>query len=191
LEGVPLRHETDVLASKWSPDGTRIATASQDLARIWDVSIGQQIGVPLSHYDVVHDVAWSPDGTRLATAAGDNQGRVFDLLSGSLPPRTVFSALLESAAGMTSTDVGDFIPLSTEERIEKLSELDAVAAKANERNSFGRFIKWFLSDNYDRTRTISPFSLMTLGEYLEAVFTAGSSEERSAAESMLGRPPGR
>jgi WD40 repeat protein len=55
----------------FSPDGTRIATASDDkTARVWDSASGRELA-RLTHEDPVNGVAFSPDGTRIATASGD------------------------------------------------------------------------------------------------------------------------
>ena len=64
----------------WSPDGTRIATASQDsTARIWDAETGAVEAVAVGHKSVVNVVDWSPDGTRIATGGNDGTARVWDL----------------------------------------------------------------------------------------------------------------
>ncbi len=53
----------------FSPDGSRIATASDDAtARIWDVATGKQIAV-LQHKASVLTVAFSPDGSRVVTGS--------------------------------------------------------------------------------------------------------------------------
>ena len=73
------RHADRVMAVAWSPDGTRVATASADrTARMWDARTGQATGAPLQHANWVMAVAWSPDGTRVATASGDGTAQVWD-----------------------------------------------------------------------------------------------------------------
>ena len=68
-----LSHEHLVWAVAFSPDGTRLATGSEDrMARIWDPASGQEL-VRLSHDLGVRAVAFSPDGTRLATGSHDAQ----------------------------------------------------------------------------------------------------------------------
>ena len=85
LQGSPLTvaqvaHQNTVTWVMWSPDGTRVATASEDgTARVWDARTGQAVGAPLAHPQVrVYSVAWSPDGAWLATAADDKTARVWD-----------------------------------------------------------------------------------------------------------------
>jgi tetratricopeptide (TPR) repeat protein len=53
----------------FSPDGRRIATASEDgTARVWDAAGGQELLTLKLRRGRVSDVAFSPDGVRLATA---------------------------------------------------------------------------------------------------------------------------
>jgi WD40 repeat protein len=54
----------------FSPDGTRIVTASDDsTARIWDVVTKNEIAV-LQHHGGVKSAGFSPDGSRVVTASG-------------------------------------------------------------------------------------------------------------------------
>ncbi|MGJ6969017.1 nSTAND1 domain-containing NTPase [Streptosporangium sp. G11] len=77
-------HTGSVSSVVFSPDGTRLASASDDkTVRIWDVATHQQIGAPLvGHTRTVSSVAFSPDGTRLASAASDETVRLWDVATG-------------------------------------------------------------------------------------------------------------
>jgi WD40 repeat protein len=63
----------------FSPDGTRIVTASYDkTARVWNAD---GTGKPLlleGHQDVVYSAAFSPDGERIVTASWDKTARVWN-----------------------------------------------------------------------------------------------------------------
>src|SRR5262249_41059051 len=73
-------HTDPVSGVAFSPDGTRLATASGDkTAKVWDVASGQAVLTLSGHTDTVNGVAFSPDGTRLATASRDRTVRVYAL----------------------------------------------------------------------------------------------------------------
>ena len=77
-------HTDDVHAVVWSPDGTRLASASEDLTvRVWDPVTGTQLATLTGHTHGVRAVAWSPDGTRLASASEDDTARVWDPVRGT------------------------------------------------------------------------------------------------------------
>jgi WD40 repeat protein len=78
-----LHHSYWVMSASFSPDGTRIVTASKDhTARIWDAQSGEPIGKPLQHDDWVMSGSFSPDGTRIVTASEDSTARIWDARSG-------------------------------------------------------------------------------------------------------------
>jgi len=71
-------HDGFVYSAAFSPDGTRIVTASDDkTARIWDAASAKEIAV-LRHDDAVHSAAFSPDGSRIVTASNDETARIWD-----------------------------------------------------------------------------------------------------------------
>jgi WD40 repeat protein len=86
-QGTPLTlrgHASAVLAVCCSPDGTRIASASQDGAvKLWDARTGADVATLRGHTDGVTDVVYSPDGTRLATGSRDKTVKLWDATSGT------------------------------------------------------------------------------------------------------------
>ncbi|MCI0393838.1 MAG: hypothetical protein L0332_06535 [Chloroflexi bacterium] len=67
----------------FSPDGTRLATASFDnTVKIWDAQTGQELLTLADHSKVVNSVVFSPDGTRLASAADDSFIIIWDAQTG-------------------------------------------------------------------------------------------------------------
>jgi eukaryotic-like serine/threonine-protein kinase len=61
-------HGDSVNSAVFSPDGTRVATASRDqTARIWDARTGLPLTPPLHHNSEVVQALFSPDGRHLVT----------------------------------------------------------------------------------------------------------------------------
>ena len=74
-----------VSSAAFSPDGSRIVTASSDkTARIWDAATGKEIVVLRGHDDdgLVFSAAFSPDGSRIVTASDDKTARIWDAATG-------------------------------------------------------------------------------------------------------------
>jgi WD40 repeat protein len=77
-------HENDVTSAVFSPDGTRILTASRDnTARLWDAATGAERVVLSGHEETVWSAVFSPDGTRILTASRDNTTRLWDAATGA------------------------------------------------------------------------------------------------------------
>jgi WD40 repeat protein/serine/threonine protein kinase len=81
-------HSDMVWSVAFSPDGTRLATASRDKTiKLWDLTTGKPVATLLGHANVVKRVAFSRDGKRLASGGVGGEVRVWDLGTG----QTVFT----------------------------------------------------------------------------------------------------
>ncbi|MCX6929681.1 MAG: WD40 repeat domain-containing protein, partial [Verrucomicrobia bacterium] len=79
------QHDGHILFAKYSPDGQRFVTGSDDTtARLWDAHTGQPLTEPLKHDEEVTCAEFSPDGQRLVTVAKDGIVRIWDAITGDL-----------------------------------------------------------------------------------------------------------
>ncbi len=76
-------HQDPVQSIAWSPDGSKLATASDDhTAKVWEASTGRELFTLRDHQSSVSSIAWSPDGSKLATASLDQTAKVWEASSG-------------------------------------------------------------------------------------------------------------
>jgi WD40 repeat protein len=79
----PLQHADTLYAAGFSPDSTRVVTASADsTAQVWDAATGKKIGKPLRHVGRVWTASFSPDGAWVVTASEDRTAQVWDAANG-------------------------------------------------------------------------------------------------------------
>jgi tetratricopeptide (TPR) repeat protein len=80
-----LKHQGAVVHAAFSPDGSRVVTASEDsTARVWEASTGQPVSRPLKHQASVMHASFSPDGRRVVTASYDGTAQVWQVSTGEL-----------------------------------------------------------------------------------------------------------
>jgi WD40 repeat protein len=77
-------HTGRVFGVAFSPDGTLLATTSEDTTvRLWRTATGTHIRTLTGHTDTVRGVAFSPDGTLLATTSTDMTVRLWQTATGA------------------------------------------------------------------------------------------------------------
>lgn len=78
-------HKGTVNSAVFSPDGTRLLTASADeTARIWDARTCSTVAILKGHDGTVFSAAFNRDGTRVVTASGDMTARIWDARTGEI-----------------------------------------------------------------------------------------------------------
>jgi hypothetical protein len=93
-------HTAEVGAAFFSPDGTRVVTASEDnTARIWNAATGEPIATLTGHTATVWAASFSPDGTRVVTASWDQTARIWNTATGQrIATLTGHTAEIETAS---------------------------------------------------------------------------------------------
>ena len=161
--GQPMRHEDDVFSASFNPDGTQVVTASWDgTARIWEASSSAAVGQPMRHRAPVISASFSSDGARVVTASMDGTARIWEV---SLDPPLDSADLilaLQVLLGRRVAENGRLEELNPEEMVEGRRQLSTIASVDSD---FARVILWHLTDR--TTRTISPFSELTVPEHIE------------------------
>jgi WD40 repeat protein len=76
-------HHNSVGQVVWSPDGTKVASGSQDgTIRIWDIKNSKNLLIFYSHSNAILGVAWNPDGKEIASSSLDNTVIIWNSESG-------------------------------------------------------------------------------------------------------------
>jgi len=78
-----LRGHSRVNSVVFSPDGSRIASASHDgTVRIWNAMTGEFEAVLEGHSENVTSVVFSPDGMHIASVSHDDTARIWHTMTG-------------------------------------------------------------------------------------------------------------
>jgi WD40 repeat protein len=95
-------HQPNVRSAAFSPDGTRIVTASADkTARIWDTATGKEIAVLRGHAEVVSSAVFSSDGALIVTASLDGTARIWDASVATMSTKELVVEVCTRLRGLT------------------------------------------------------------------------------------------
>ena len=157
----PLKHNAEVNSAQFSPDGQRIVTGSLDnTARVWDAQTGQPLSELLKHTGGVWSAQFSPDGTRIVTVSGSTAG-IWDIAPSGTGFPDWLLPLAEVVAGERLNSQG--VLEATEQ--DPATVLGRIRQQASGNDDWVVWGRWFLADR--ATRTISPFSKVTMAEHLK------------------------
>lgn len=76
-------HGLQINDIEYSPDGTKIATCSEDFTiKIWEIATGKEMTTLFGHTKAVNDLAFAPDAKTLVSVGDDNKVIIWDVASG-------------------------------------------------------------------------------------------------------------
>ena len=120
---------TQVESMAFSPDGSRLASASLDqTVRLWDGTTGRPIKVLRGHSGWVDQVAFSPDGKRLVSASHDQTLRMWDAADGE--PIAVLRGHAGFVWSVAFSPDGALIASSSEDTTVRLWDTELIGAMA-------------------------------------------------------------
>jgi cytoskeletal protein RodZ len=185
----PMKHDDEVRSAEFSPDGQRVVTASADkTAQVWDAATGKPIGEPMKHDNWVYYAEFSPDRQRVVTASADKTARVWDVptltVKDSVEEVPLFADLAEATCGLALQSSGPTVvsglapdkAKATRELRRKFTEQSRALTPLQ------RLMKWSVAD--PRTRTISPFSDITVPEWVNNRIQEGTLDDLRTAMQM-------
>jgi hypothetical protein len=183
-----MKHDSWVNSAQFSPDGQRVVTASGDgTARVWDAASGKALSEPMKHDNRVSSAQFSPDGQRVLTASLDGTARVWDIPTITRKDRgddaNLLADLAEATGGLALHDFGqtEILVALTPDQVK--ATRDKIAVKfpgpPSGLTPLQRFLKWSVSGA--RTRTISPFSDLTVADWVNNRIMEGTLDNLRAA----------
>ena len=180
-------HKGPTTSARFSPDGQRVVTASADhTARLWDAATDKALSEPMKHAGAVYCAQFSADGQRVVTASRDKTARVWDIPTitrkDSADDANLLADLAEATVGLALQTFGQTEILAALTPDQVKATRDKIAVKfpgpPSQLTPLQQFLKWSVSER--RSRTISPFSGLTVPEWIESRIKEGTLDLRAA-----------
>jgi WD40 repeat protein len=165
----PLQHQDQVLSAEFGADGKRLVTLSERGAiQVWDVRTGFPLTDPLRSGEGAvlprrerPAARFSPDGQRVFVTLGDRLIRIWDLPIPPLPVPAWLPQLAEKVGGKRVNQQGVLEDSSD----KQVRDLQRMLRETNGQSFYIEWARWFLADA--NSRTLSPFSSVTVPEYIQ------------------------
>jgi WD40 repeat protein len=178
-----LAHDSPVDACDFSPDGQRVVTAAHDgTLRVWDAQPGQPRTVILHHDAAVYSVRFTPDGERVASASADGTVRLWSVPRGTRADGETLPSLLELVSGYRLNAEG--VPVQVADRIGRIRQLRQQRSPAQGDALASRVAAWVFADR--ASRTISPFSSVSLDDYIRRQVASGLPDAVRETRQLFG-----
>jgi WD40 repeat protein/class 3 adenylate cyclase len=152
---------------EFSPDGTLLATASEDhTAKVWDLASGKELFTFSGYTDIVDSVEFSPDGTLLAVSGWEQKTIIWDLVTGrkqlTLPGQLMWQGNSYTPDGQQIVTLNDKAPArmwdaATGQELLSISGpigygyalLDADRTKIVKATYYGRVVVWDIATDQE------------------------------------------
>jgi WD40 repeat protein len=172
--------EDMVETAQFSRDGNRVLTVT-DTARVWDSATAKPLNEPIENS---FRARFNPSGTQIVTLS-NNEARVWDIapVRQALPEWVL--RLADAVAGEHLNDQGVFEPLNDSAAVIKKIREQLRSQPAD--HDWLVWCRWFLADR--ATRTVSPFSKITIPEYIENRIKENTPESLDEVEQLAIRNP--
>ncbi len=180
----PLQHGNNavVISAEFSPDGKRIVTAAAGgIVRIWDAQSGEPLTEPWTGYvgGLAIAARFNSEGRRIMFDLDAETTRVTDVPPAAVPCPDWLLALSEALSGEHFGEHG-FLEPTKLNRVETLDRIRKKLKSEPVNDDWTVWGRWLLAD--PATRTISPFSSMTVPEWIERQFTDDSADSLDEVE---------
>jgi WD40 repeat protein/serine/threonine protein kinase len=158
-----VRHEYAMASAEFSSDEERILTTSLDrTARLWDARTGQPLAEPwkLGQHGDYH-AQFGPGDRRILTS-GENEAWVWDMAPAHGPCPDWLLPLTEAISGLVLSPQG-LLENTSLDCAKILKEIRRRLDREKNDSDWVIWGRWLLADR--TTRTISPFSKITVSEH--------------------------
>lgn len=178
----PMVYDKAISSARFSADAKRIITISiNGGVQIWDAEMCKPLTEIMKFESGTKHAEFSPDGKRVMSVSFSGEARIWDIApAGEVPPQWL-STLADAIAGQHLNERGFLEPL-TKDADDALTEIKEQLSRQSANDDWVIWGRWFLADH--STRTISPFSKITVPEYIENRIKENTAESLDEAEQL-------